>query len=78
MSRKGTGNNRKKTRNEDENSEGEETNDAMAAGEGPDEDDDKAISSDGNNEDIMKAIMSLKSGLYKKMYGVQATINDDK
>lgn len=78
MSRKGGKKEKKKVRNDDECSEGEEINDTMAAVEdGPDEQDgETAISGENNNQDIMKAIMSLKSGLYKKIDGVQTTITE--
>lgn len=42
---------------------------------GPDEGDGEVVTSgESNNQDIMKAIMSLKSGLYMKIDGVQKTI----
>lgn len=78
MSRKGCKKDKEKARNEDEYSEGEEISDAMAAVEdGPDEGDDEVVTSGGYyNRDIMKAIMSLKSGLYLKIDGVQTTITE--
>ncbi len=78
MSHKGGKKDKKKARNEDEYSKGEEISDAMAAAEdGPDEGDDEVVTSGGNyNQNIMKAIMSLKSRLYKKIDGVQTTITE--
>lgn len=77
MSRKGGKKDKKKTRNEDEHSEGEEISDAMAAMEdGLEEGDGEVAFSGENNRDIMKAIMSLKSGLYKKIDGVQTSITE--
>ena len=74
---------KKKTRQDGEHPEAEEASnvqvDSMANECDPDEEDNEIIDPDKNsNHDIMKAIVSLKCGLYKKIDGVQATIADVK
>lgn len=78
MSRKGGKKDKKKPRYDDEHSGGEETSKVMADMEDDlDEGDGEMLDPDKNsNQDIMKAILSLKSGLYKKIDVVQATITD--
>lgn len=68
MSRKGSKKDKKKQRYEGEHSEGEEMNDGMAdMGDGHDKGVAEILDSGENsNQDIMKAILSLKGGLYKK------------
>lgn len=67
-------------RHEDKHSEGEEMCDAMApmAEDGEEEDGEIPISGEKTNEDIMKAIISLKNGLYKKIDVVQLTVTEVK
>lgn len=74
---------KKKARQDGEHLEVEEASniqiDSMANEDDLDEADDEILDPDKNsNQDIMKAILSLKSGLYKKIDGVQATIADVK
>lgn len=66
----------KKTQNENEYSKGEEISDAMVTVEDSPDEGDVTTSGEKNNQDIMKAIMSFKSGLYKKIDGVQTTITE--
>ena len=67
---------------DNEHSKVEEVNmqaDNMANEYDLDEVDNEILDPDKNsNQDIIKAILSMKSGLFKKMYGVQATIMDVK
>ncbi|KAJ8014148.1 hypothetical protein DPEC_G00037240 [Dallia pectoralis] len=77
MSRKSGKKDKKKSRNEDEYSESEEISDIVAAMEdGLVEGDGEEATPGENNRDILKAIISLKSGLYKKIDGVQTTITE--
>ncbi|KAJ8009334.1 hypothetical protein DPEC_G00087810 [Dallia pectoralis] len=77
MSRKSGKKDKKKSRNEDEYSESEEISDIVAAMEDGLVEGDAEVATPGeNNRDILKAIISLKSGLYKKIDGVQTTITE--
>lgn len=81
MPRKSNEKDKQKPQQEDEHPEGEEMSDTMSLMEEDVEEEDAAeISNSGKktNEDIMKAIISLKSGLYKKIDVVQVTISDVK
>jgi len=70
---------KQKLRQEDKCSEEEEISDAMSLVEDAEEENaDEAFNSGNTNEDIMKAITSLKSGLYQKIDVVQLTITDVK
>lgn len=72
---------KQKPRHEDKHSEGEEMSDAMSLMEEDSEEEDAGETSNSGektNEDLMKAIISLKSGLYKKIDIVQLTITDVK
>ena len=71
---------KQKPRQEEKHPEGEEMCDAMSLVEDDIEGEDGETSDSGEktNEDIMKAIISLKSGLYKKIDAVQLTITDVK
>lgn len=72
---------KQKPQQEDKHSEGEEMSDAMSLMEEDVEDEDAgetSSSGEKTNEDIMKAIISLKSGLYKKIDVVEWTISDVK
>ena len=79
---KGQVKDKQKPQQGDENSEGEEMSDTISLVEEEDvevEDAGEASKSDEKtNEDIMKAIFSLKSGLYKKIDVVQLTITEVK
>ncbi len=77
---KGNKKDKQKPQQEDKHSEGEEMCNAMSLVEEDIEREDGETSDSGEktNKDIMKAIISLKSGLYKKIDIVQLTITDVK
>lgn len=81
MPPKGNKKDKQKPRHEDKHSEEEEMGDAMLRVEEDIQEEDAGGTSnpgEKTNEDIMKAIISLKSGLYKKIDVVQLTITDVK
>lgn len=80
MPPKGNKKDKQKSRHEDKHSEGEEMSKAMSlmVEDVEGEDGETSNSGEKTNKDIIKAIISLKSGLYKKIDVVQLTITDVK